>query len=536
MKNLIITFALVCLCPLAYSQQVLATFDNLDLHGTDTFWNGADESGKFVASGYTFPNSYNSAWKSWSGWSYSNMTDSSTAGFGNQYSCYDVSGVNGTSAFAVCSGSPWIILPRRMTITGTYVTNAAFAAQSMLKGDQFAKKFGGADGNEKDWFLLKAFGYADGKVKDSTELYLADFRDEDNSKDYILNRWTWLSLKELGDIDSLQFRLSSTDVGQHGMNTPAAFCLDDFNGLAPKGADVSARFDEFNFAKDTFYNGSDLSGGFVSGGFFFPNRFNAQWSSWSGWAASNMTDTADKTIANQYSSFRSGLYGGNHAIGFGSPTIRLGYGKNSYATTPELSRLVFINNTVFGYHAIKNGTQFSKKFGGPSGNDPDYLILNIYSVDYDGNSSDTIDIVLADYRFEDNNKDFILDDWNAIFLEPLMNDREVVRLEFYFESSDTGQFGINTPQYFAMANFNYLLAGIEHLDIEPLQLYPNPARDFISIKNFEGDKLEVYNMMGQEVSVERTGNDLHIQSLKSGPYFIKAVDGDRAYIGKFIKQ
>jgi len=43
-----------------------------------------------------------------------------------------------------------------------------------------------------------------------------------------VNEWAYVDLTSLGSADSLQFFLSSTDVGIFGMNTPAYFCLDNF--------------------------------------------------------------------------------------------------------------------------------------------------------------------------------------------------------------------------------------------------------------------------------------------------------------------
>jgi hypothetical protein len=538
MKKLINT---LLLCAIAFfgqaQRQIVATFDNLDLNQVDTFWNGSDGSGKFMASGYEFKNNYNKQWGSWTGWAYSNMTDSSTAGYGNQYSCYDISGVNATEGFAVNSGPAMVVLPQRMTITGAYVTNAAFAAQSMMHGDQFAKKFGGVDGTDKDWFLLTAYGYEAGLISDSSEIYLADFRSDLPTEDYILNKWTWFSLKEMGDVDSIRFVLSSSDVGQHGMNTPAAFCMDDFNGLSDERPMIESQFYEFKFDNDSFTNGSDLAGGFVSGSAFFPNSYNTKWKSWTGWAVSNITDTSDVTLSNQYSTFGEDPWlNRKHIVGFGSPVVRFGYGNSKQSTLPGATRWLFINNTVFGYNAIKHGTQFSKKFGGDSGDDPDFFILNLVGVGYDGLPIDTQQVVLADYRFEDNSRDFVLKDWRSVNLVPMFNDKSIVRVEFSFSSSDTGQFGINTPQYFAMGSFNLLYFGIDNLNTMDLEISPNPSSDFLELSNFEGNDVHVYNMKGQEVAVERNGNMMDIRSLNAGLYFLKGIDKNIAYIGKFIKQ
>ena len=58
------------------------------------------------------------------------------------------------------------------------------------------------------------------------DVYLADYRFADNSLDYILDTWTFVDLKPLGEVATLEFALSSSDTGDFGMNTPAYFCLD----------------------------------------------------------------------------------------------------------------------------------------------------------------------------------------------------------------------------------------------------------------------------------------------------------------------
>jgi len=60
---------------------------------------------------------------------------------------------------------------------------------------------------------------------------LADYRFEDNAEDYILNEWIYVDLTVLGEVDSLQFSLTSSDTGAVGMNTPAYFCIDNFRTL-----------------------------------------------------------------------------------------------------------------------------------------------------------------------------------------------------------------------------------------------------------------------------------------------------------------
>lgn len=113
-------------------------------------------------------------------------------------------------------------------VSGFYVTNNTYTYFSMVNGDMFAKKFGGATGDDPDYFKLLVWGEKeDGSATDTVEFYLADFRFSDNSKDYIVKEWRWVDLTSLGKVKKLRYNLESTDVGMWGMNTPSYFCLDN---------------------------------------------------------------------------------------------------------------------------------------------------------------------------------------------------------------------------------------------------------------------------------------------------------------------
>ncbi|MEO6904650.1 MAG: DUF4465 domain-containing protein [Bacteroidia bacterium] len=214
--------------------QGLATFDDLTL-APNTYWNGSDSSGSFTSGNTIFYNSYNGKYKSWTGFAYSNVTDILTAGYTNQYSAITGIGYNSSNDYAVCNGNPQLKFKiPQANVQGFYITNSTYAALSMKTGDTFAKKFGGATGNDPDFFKVSITGYKGSPaVKDSVEFYLADYRDADNTKDYILKTWAWVDLTSLGSVDSVKFRLSSSDVGSFGMNTPAYFCMDNFTTSIP---------------------------------------------------------------------------------------------------------------------------------------------------------------------------------------------------------------------------------------------------------------------------------------------------------------
>ncbi len=209
---------------------VVVDFGDLQLTNAVEYWNGSDGSGEFRSRGARFANDYNPDWDAWSGFSYSRVNDTNTTGWMNQYAVISGTGVGNTGIYAVAytgNDDATVTLPVASGMRGIYVNNTTYAALDILYGSGFSKKFGGESGDDPDWFKLTVTGYeADGYPSGSASIYLADYRFEDNTQNYILSDWTWMSLTNLGDyVETLHFSLSSSDVGDWGMNTPAYFAL-----------------------------------------------------------------------------------------------------------------------------------------------------------------------------------------------------------------------------------------------------------------------------------------------------------------------
>lgn len=217
------------------SSAVIATFDDLSL-GFESCWNGSDGSGGFVSGGAAFNNSYNTTYMSWDGFAYSNITDTGASGWSAQYNAITGGGQGGSTNYGIgfdplASGfgaePPTLTLNTAGIVEGLYVTNNNYAYYSMLNGDLYAKKFGGVSGDDADWFLLTITGKGEnGSEVGSIDFYLADYRFADGSRDYIVNTWEYVDLTGLGIVKSLEFSLSSSDVGSFGMNTPGYFAMD----------------------------------------------------------------------------------------------------------------------------------------------------------------------------------------------------------------------------------------------------------------------------------------------------------------------
>lgn len=211
-------------------------FEDLTL-SPNSYWNGSPNNGAntFTSNGFTFHNSFDNSWgfDVWSGFAYSNMTDTTTPGYTNQYSAITGAGAGGSANYAVSFVDAWanpprIDVPAGLSLLSADITNTTYAYLSMRDGDSFAKKFGGTSGDDPDWFKLTILGKdLDENLIAPVEFYLADFRFADNTLDYIVNTWTTVDLSPIASARILEFALDSSDVGQFGMNTPAYFALDN---------------------------------------------------------------------------------------------------------------------------------------------------------------------------------------------------------------------------------------------------------------------------------------------------------------------
>ena len=195
-----------------------------------------------LSGGWVFTNYYSPYF--WGGFTASNHTNLNQSGMDAQYTAASGGGFDGSAQYAVAyamgaqtevssgDGSP-------QTVTGCYVTNNLWAYQNMLEGDYTATPFGGATGDDPDWFKLTATGKnANGQTVGTLDFYLADYRFPDSKDDYVLNTWEWFDLSALGQVASISFSLSSSKNNSGGMITPAYFCMDDFNGNAPSIPDL----------------------------------------------------------------------------------------------------------------------------------------------------------------------------------------------------------------------------------------------------------------------------------------------------------
>ena len=145
-----------------YADLRVATFEDITLAKADTVWQGADEpalgwntwlSGTYVFQSYNGGDSGYGAY--YSAFTVSNQTANTYAGLEDAYHSASGGAYEGNN-FAVWNmnyyGSDTVGFEPQV-VPGFFINNTAYAVNSMVNGDSFAKAFG-----KDDWFKLTITG------------------------------------------------------------------------------------------------------------------------------------------------------------------------------------------------------------------------------------------------------------------------------------------------------------------------------------------------------------------------------------------
>lgn len=245
MKKQILTAATLINCFIGlHAQTYTETFESFSLPNNSFYKDttGAD----WQTTNAIFRYNWDNSWGYWSeGMAYTNVNDSTDGNFTNLYGCIAYKGYNNSNYYVTGQNFATIVLKSPYQIVdGFYITNTTYAAKVMKYGNSFSRAFGDTtgtgcgcpQGSYPDWFKITIKGYKNGiMLNDSVEFYLADYRFSNNSQDYIVWNWQWVNCSSLGSVDSIQFFMYSSDVGQWGINTPTYFSIDNFTTSGTAG-------------------------------------------------------------------------------------------------------------------------------------------------------------------------------------------------------------------------------------------------------------------------------------------------------------
>lgn len=207
---------------------------------------------------------------------------------------------------------------------------------------------------------------------------------------------------------------------------------------------------------------SDKTGFVCQDVYFSHQATESEWGNyWYGFCPSRSSDTQD------YSDTESGFYGihewdvmsGGGLSGEGTPFV-VAYWNSSEGATPGdnasllvkhlngvsfYAESVYVNNTTLTYYTILNGNAFSRPFA-----EGDWFKVQFFGVTASDAVVGPVEYYLADFRSENSEEWSMTDEWTLVDLSALTASEPVKYIYMQMASSDSGQFGMNTPGYFAI--------------------------------------------------------------------------------------
>ena len=374
----------------------------------------------------------------WDGIALSRSTSTAFIVLDDQYNNIVGGGADGSLTYGVIYGDGSTLLVNNKSgalINSICVANSAYTYNNItVNTGSYDTQFTTAG----DHFYLNIVAT---RIDGSTKTAVVKLAEFDEELTY-MDGWTRIALDTLGtDITSLTFNF---DCNKPAVATYA--CIDNIEIVT--GAKGAATFENLTLEEESFWNGTDGTASFISGGFKFENGYQ-DYSGYPycyGFFYTNRTATTYGGYAptDQY----------NSAVGHGAEesatyaTYNLNLFDNPKGVVVLVEEQVisgcYLTNNAYAYLSMKNGENNTKQFA-----QGDWFKLTITGTDAQGAETGSIDFYLADLRSENEADHYILDSWEWCDLTPL---GKVQRLDFNMSSSDNGDWGMNTPAYFCMDN------------------------------------------------------------------------------------
>ncbi len=294
-------------------------------------------------------------------------------------------------------------------------------------------------------------------------------------------------------------------------------------------------FESFTLAPSSFYKDTNSVAFTTSNATFRHVWTNGSFAYWSGgFSYTNLKDSSNGNFSN--------LYNCRALNGYNNSNLYVTGQNNGIIKLNSPNNVVdgfYFTNTTYAYKSMKFGDSFAKKFGGTSGNDPDYFRVIVKGYKNGVVNPDTAVFYLADYRFTNNASDYIVEGWQYVNTS---NIGQVDSIKFVMQSSDVGSFGINTPLFFSLDNFttSQSFVGINEISKTlNVEVYPNPTNGILNIKNNSDSKITatIYNQLGQQLNsleLKSNNNQINFNNFNKGIYFINLTDEKNTITKKII--
>ena len=254
----------------------------------------------------------------------------------------------------------------------------------------------------------------------------------------------------------------------------------------------------------------------------------AEWKTWWGFTASNSTNNLyqSNTLTYQFSNMAKGgiLLNEDGSIKtneFGAPVsgkempYLVGYPKAEITFNTGKSYEVigaYVNLNSYTFYSVLYGDSFSRAF-----TEGDNLKLTVHGVDAEENEK-TVEVSLASFS---NGTLTASTGWKYIDLSSL---GEVEEIYFTMSSTDTGEWGMNTPGYFCLDKLAVKeTSGSSSVSTDSLnsqRIYYNRITKTINLEKI--DFMAIYDAAGKIILTSTDKNTISVEDLPAGIYIAKA--------------
>jgi hypothetical protein len=220
----LLTFAIWASLPA--QAQTISSFDDLTLPGAETSYEqtlSGPQSYQFQSGNVSYFGNLES-WGGFSGFNFTNITDTIDGSYLNDKASITGSGRNGSANYAVAYAfADWMVSLTESIEIGLKLNGAAAGSKVpgfYVTNSTWVYHYIRDNYTEGNWFQLVVRGYQNNmRVQDSVVVTLASVTANDT---VLIKDWEWVNLMPLGDVDSLTFQVRSNDEF-----TPFYFVMDD---------------------------------------------------------------------------------------------------------------------------------------------------------------------------------------------------------------------------------------------------------------------------------------------------------------------
>jgi len=226
--------------------------------------------------------------------------------------------------------------------------------------------------------------------------------------------------------------------------------------ITVEGNAYTATFEDVYLKEESYWNGEgedDFAGNgtfstLYSGSYAFSNNRHTS-TYWSGFACSNQTSVEYSGLSDQYrSAVGSGHNSDNYAVSYVYTGIPHAIDVTNNKAEGDSIRGFYVSNTAWVKESVLKGDGQSDVAGGFVTGDYLKLIITGKAVD---NTTTSLDYYLADYTSKKEADHYCLDTWQWVDLRPL---GKVKAVSFRMEGTKQNSYGLTTPTYFCMDDFN----------------------------------------------------------------------------------